>query len=189
MRQLADYAYICSGFSIMTSSMDYRLYLITLSSLTLATQVRAQDIERKKQIVTDEKPATDMKQLQKADSLKRDFEEWLRNEPLQPEHNDSITIHPQMPSSLIENPLKPMPSQQKVSIPIITPALLTDMRLAYNSHWLEEQRKAQQGGAMTIGVTINPLTIVSYVLHKILPHRKTRKQRERERLKQILDNY
>ena len=169
--------------------MDYRLYLITLSSLTLATQVRAQDVERKKQIVTDEKPATDMKQLQKADSLKRDFEEWLRNEPLQLEHNDSITIHPQMPSRLIENPLKPMPSQQKVSIPIITPALRTDMRLAYNSHWLEEQRKAQQGGAMMIGVTINPLTIVSYVLHKILPHRKTRKQRERERLKQILDNY
>lgn len=189
MRQLADYAYICSVFSIMTSSMDYRLYLITLSSLTLATSVRAQDVERKKQIVTDDKPDADVKQMQKADSLKKDFEEWLRNEPLQPEYHDSITIRPLPPSKLIASPMELTSSQPKVSIPIITPALLTDMRLAYNSHWLEEQRKAQQGGAMTIGVTINPLTIVSYVLHKILPHRKTRKQRERERLKQILDNY
>lgn len=173
----------------MTDNMDCRLYIITISLLTLATSVRAQDVERKKQIVTDDKPDADVKQMQKADSLKRDFEEWLRNEPLQPEHNDSITIHPQMPSRLIASPMELSSSQPKVSIPIITPALLTDMRLAYNSHWLEEQRKAQQGGAMTIGVTINPLTIVSYVLHKILPHRKTRKQRERERLKQILDNY
>ena len=169
--------------------MDYRLYLITLSSLTLATQVRAQDVERKKQIVTDEKPATDMKQLQKADSLKRDFEEWLRNEPLQPAHHDSMSIRPQLPSTLVEHPSKLIPERPKVSIPIITPALRTDMRLAYNSHWLEEQRKAQQGGAMMIGVTFNPLTVVGYVLHKLFPKHKSKKQRERERLKQIVENY
>ena len=90
-------------------------------------------------------------------TLKKDFEEWLRNEPLQPEYHDSITIRPLPPSKLIASPMELTSSQPKVSIPIITPALLTDMRLAYNSHWLEEQRKAQQGGAMTIGVTINPL--------------------------------
>ena len=169
--------------------MDSRLYLITLSLLTLAASVRAQDVERRKQIVTDDKSAATMKQLQKADSLKREFEEWLRNEPLQPEHHDSTFIRPQLPSGLVERPLKLMPSQPKVSVPIMTPALRTDMRLAYNSHWLEEQRKAQQGGAMMIGVTFNPLTVVGYVLHKLFPRHKSKKQRERERLKQIVENY
>ena len=174
---------------VMTDNMDCRLYIITISLLILATSVRAQDVERKKQIVTDDKPDADVKQMQKADSLKKDFEEWLRNEPLQPEYHDSISIRPLPPSKLIASPMELTSSQPKVSIPIITPALLTDMRLAYNSHWLEEQRKAQQGGAMTIGVSFNPLTVIGYVIRKIFPKHKSRKQRERERLQHILDNY
>ena len=69
----------------------------------------------------------------------------------------------------------------------MTPKLRTDMQLAYQSHWLEEQRKAQQGGAMTIGVS--PLSLIALVIDKILPKRKSKKQRQREKLQQILDNY
>ena len=69
----------------------------------------------------------------------------------------------------------------------MTPALRQDMRLAYQSHWLEEERKAQKGGAMTMG--INPISLVAWVVHKMFPKHKSKKQRQREQLQQILDNY
>ena len=162
------------SYSIIKVSMEYRRYIIMLSLFTLAMVVRAQVAE-------------DRKRLHKPDSVKSDFEEWLRNEPLRPEHHDSTTISPLPPSMSIPDPMDIKPGSSSVSIPIMTPALRTDMQLAAQGHWLEEQRKSQVGGAMTIGV--NPLSLISYVFHKIFPRRKSKKQRERERLKQILDNY
>ena len=40
---------------------------------------------------------------------------------------------------------------------------------------------------MTIGVT--PLSLIAIVIHKLFPKHKSKKQRQREQLKQILDNY
>lgn len=154
--------------------MDYRRYLLILLLLALATMVRAQSVEDKKRIHV-------------PDSAKNDFEEWLRNEPIRPELHDSTAISPVVPSTMRADPSKLKPKQPPVSINIMTPELRTDMRLAYHSHWLEEQRKAQQGGAMTIGV--NPLSLIAIVIHKLFPKHKSKKQRERERLQQILDNY
>lgn len=154
--------------------MDYRRYLLILLLLALATMVRAQGVEDKKRIHV-------------PDSAKNDFEEWLRNEPIRPELHDSTAISPVVPSTMRADPSKLKPKQPPVSINIMTPELRTDMRLAYHSHWLEEQRKAQQGGAMTIGV--NPLSLIAIVIHKLFPKHKSKKQRERERLQQILDNY
>ena len=154
--------------------MDYRRYLLILLLLALATMVRAQGVEDKKRIHV-------------PDSAKNDFDEWLRNEPIRPELHDSTAISPVVPSTMRADPSKLKPKQPPVSINIMTPELRTDMRLAYHSHWLEEQRKAQQGGAMTIGV--NPLSLIALVIHKLFPKHKSKKQRERERLQQILDNY
>lgn len=145
-----------------------------LSLLTLIMAVRAQVDE-------------DKKRLQTPDSLKSDFEEWLRNEPLQPELHDTMSISPLPPSIPVTDPMKLKSKHPPISFTIMTPTLRTDMQLAYQSHWLEEQRKSQVGGAMTIG--INPLSLIGYVLDKIFPTRKSRKQREREKLQQILDNY
>ena len=154
--------------------MDLRRYVIMLSLLTLIMAVRAQVDE-------------DKKRLQTPDSLKSDFEEWLRNEPLQPELHDTMSISPLPPSIPVTDPMKLKSKHPPISFTIMTPTLRTDMQLAYQSHWLEEQRKSQVGGAMTIG--INPLSLIGYVLDKIFPTRKSRKQREREKLQQILDNY
>ena len=154
--------------------MDYRRYVIMLSLLALAITVRAQVDENRKHVHI-------------PDSTKDDFEEWLRNEPIRPELHDSTAISPVVPSTMRADPSKLKPKQPPVSINIMTPELRTDMRLAYHSHWLEEQRKAQQGGAMTIGV--NPLSLIAIVIHKLFPTHKSKKQRERERLQQILDNY
>jgi hypothetical protein len=145
-----------------------------LSLLALAMMVRAQDVE-------------DRKRMHVPDSAKSDFEEWLRNEPLRPELHDSTALTPVEPSDLKLDPSKIKPMHPPISINIMTPELRNDMRLAYQSHWLEEQRKAQQGGAMTIGV--NPLSLIALVIHKLFPKHKSKKQRERERLQQILDNY
>lgn len=154
--------------------MDYRRYLLILLLLALATMVRAQSVE-------------DRKRMHVPDSAKNDFDEWLRNEPIRPELHDSTAISPAVPSTMRADLSKLKPKQPPVSINIMTPEMRTDMRLAYHSHWLEEQRKAQQGGAMTIGV--NPLSLIAIVIHKLFPKHKSKKQRERERLQQILDNY
>ena len=154
--------------------MDYRRYLMILSLLALAIMVRAQ-VEG------------DVKRMHIPDSTKNDFEEWLRNEPLKPELHDSSALSPIPPSMTKLDPSKIKPKHPPISINIMTPELRTDMRLAYQSHWLEEQRKEQKGGAMTIGV--NPLSLIAIVIHKLLPKHKSKKQRQRERLQEILDNY
>ena len=156
-----------------------------LSLLTLAIMVRAQDVENRKRILLPDSaknasPHADQKS-------ENDFEEWLRNEPIRPELHDSSAIRPIEPSMMRVDPSKIKPKQPAISINIMTPELRTDMRLAYHSHWLEEQRKEQKGGAMTIGVS--PLSLIALVIHKLFPKHKSKKQRQREQLKQILDNY
>ena len=169
----------------MQQRMDYRRYIILLSILTLAMAVRAQSVEDRKRIhMPDSAKIATPHSDQKSEN---DFQEWLRNEPIRPELHDSTAIRPEEPSDLKLDPRKIQPKHPPISINIISPELRNDMRLAYHSHWLEEQRKAQQGGAMTIGV--NPLSLIAIVIHKIFPKRKSKKQRERERLQQILDNY
>ena len=165
--------------------MDYRRYLLILLLLALATMVRAQDVENRKHIhLPDSASIATPHSDQRSEN---DFEEWLRNEPLRPELRDSTAISPIEPSDLKLDPKKIKTTHPPVSINIITPELRNDMRLAYQSHWLEEQRKAQKGGAMTIGVS--PLSLIAIVIHKLFPKHKSKKQRERERLQQILDNY
>ena len=154
--------------------MDYRRYVMILSLLALAMMVRAQ-VEG------------DRKRLHVRDSAKSDYEEWLRNEPLKPELHDSSALNPIEPSNFKLDPSKIKPKHPPISINIITPELRNDMRLAYHSHWLEEQRKDQKGGAMTIGVS--PLSLIALVIHKLFPKHKSKKQRQREQLQQILDNY
>ena len=121
------------------------------------------------------------------DSARHDFEEWLRNEPPKTIVRDSSILQPLPPQLPVVDPQKLKPQHAPVSVVIMTPALRQDMRLAYQSHWLEEQRKEQKGGAMMTGV--NPLSLIAWAVHKLLPKRKSKKQRQREQLQQILDNY
>lgn len=123
----------------------------------------------------------------RADSLKSDYEEWLLGEPKRASLRDSQALAPLPPQTPVVAPSELVAPHPQVSIPIMTPALRTDMQLAFQSHWLEEQRKAQQGGAMTIGVDLPSL--IGFALRKIIPSRKSKKERQREKLKQILDNY
>ena len=153
--------------------MLFRSYILPFVLLLMTTTCHAQ--------VSD-----DDKHRLRQDSLRNDYEERIRNEP-QKSSSDSLTVAPMMPQMPIVPPSELKPKHPEVSINIMTPAFKTEMQLAYQSHWLEEQRKEQQGGAKMIGV--NPLSLIGYVLSKILPHRKSKKEREREKLKQILDNY
>ena len=121
------------------------------------------------------------------DSVNNDYEEWLRNEPPRPAPHDSTTLRPLPPRMGMPEPRDLAPKNATISVVIMTPQLRNDMQLAYQSHWLEEQRKAQVGGAMTIGV--NPLSLITWAVRKIFPHRKSKKQRQRDKLKQIIDNY
>ena len=165
--------------------MEHR-YLITLSLLALAVMVRAQHSELQSQTVT-------------TDSIKEDFEEWLRHKPkpseldkpLAPHSDNELFTSPLPPSTGIIDPrLLAQKEHPPVSVVIMTPKLKTDMQLAYQSHWLEESRKEQQGGGMMVGV--NPLCLISVVVSKLFPslaNRKSKKERQREHLQQVLKNY
>ena len=148
-------------------------YMLLLLLVLATTDVRAQNDDDKRRL--------------RPDSAKTDYEEWLRNEPQESLMHDSTALRPLPPSLPSASSEQLKPSHSKVNISIMTPALKTDMQLAYQSHWLEEQRKEQQRGAMMVGVS--PMAIIGYVLSKLFPHRKSKKEREREKLQRILDNY
>ena len=165
--------------------MDFRRYVMILSLLALTMMVRAQVEGDRKRLHVPDSTKNAMSHSDKRSE--NDYEEWLRNEPLKPELHDSSALSPIEPSNLKLDPSKIKPKHPPISINIITPELRNDMRLAYHSHWLEEQRKDQKGGAMTIGVS--PLSLIALVIHKLFPKHKSKKQRQREQLQQILDNY
>ena len=134
--------------------------------------------------------SNDKKEVSVPDSIKSpasDYEEWLRNEPMKPEQRDSSVLRPMPPRIERVSPDKLVSLRSnKIGVVIMTPKLRQDMRLAYQSHFLEQQRE-QAGGAMTVGV--NPLSLIALAVKKIFPKRKSKKERQREKLQQILDNY
>ena len=156
--------------------MNHYVFINTLFLLALAVTVRAQ--------VTDD----DRKRIL-ADSIRADYEQWLLHEPKQTLLHDSTreALRSLPPTDAVTDPQLLQREYRPVNINIMTPAFKIEMQLASQSHFLEEQRKAQQGGAMTIG--INPLVLVGWTLSKLFPNRKSKKAREREKLKQVLDNY
>lgn len=135
--------------------------------------------------------SNDKKEVSVPDSIKSpasDYEEWLRNEPIKPEQRDSSVLRPMPPRIERVSPDKLVSIRSnKIGVVVMTPKLRQDMRLAYHSHFLDQQRKEQAGGAMTIGV--NPLSLIAIAVKKIFPKRKSKKERQREKLQQILDNY
>lgn len=157
--------------------MRQKYFINILFLSALAVMVRAQSFEEKTKAL-------------KTDSLKADFEEWLRNEPLRPETHKELFTKPLPPSTAIIAPQLMSSKRPPISCVIMTPKLRTDMQLAYQSHWLEEQRKAQQGGGMMIGVS--PLCLISVGISYLFPElagKKSKKQLQREHLKQVLEHY
>ena len=153
-------------------------YIMTFCLLTMGVAVRAQtSLEGQKDVLRDS-------------TINREFQEWLLNEPKQNLEHDSVShVSPLPPEAAIVSPQRLMPKHPGISpdLKIITPAVRQDMRLAYQSHWLEEQRKSQQAGAMMIGV--DPIALVARIVLSLLPKRKSKKERQREQLQQVLDNY
>jgi hypothetical protein len=136
--------------------------------------------------------STDKKEVSVPDSVKSpaaDFEEWLRNEPLKSARRDSSVLQPIPPQLNNLSPKAMMPQQKPVQVVIMTPKLRQDMILCYQGHMLEERKKQfrQEGGVMA--GSVNPLSLVALLISKLLPSHKSKKERQREKLQQILDNY
>ena len=134
----------------------------------------------------------DKKQIQMPDTIKSaadDYEEWLRNEPLKPDLHDSSALQPIAPERSALSPKPKIEPQKPIQVVIMTPKLRQDMILCYQGHMQEERKKQfyQEGGVM-MG-SINPLSLAALLIGKLLPNRKTKKERQREKLKQVLDNY
>lgn len=151
------------------------LLLLTLSAMT----ARAQEVR-------------DDKKIARPDSIDRDYEEWLRNEPIRPQNSDSNILQPMPPSDLgITDPLKAEPNHPKVSpdLVIMNDKMRTDMQLAYQSGWLERERQAQKGSMPMVG--INPVNVAVMVIKRLIfgKNHKSKKQRRREQMQRILEEY
>lgn len=156
-----------------------RFFVLIICLLALAVMAKAQ--------VSDDK-----KQMQPPDTIKSaadDFDEWLRNEPLKPDLHDSSALRPIEPERSALLPKPKVEPQKPVQVVIMTPKLRQDMILCYQGHMQEERKKQfkQEGGVM-VG-SINPLSLAAFLIGKLLPNRKTKKERQREKLQQVLDNY
>ena len=156
-----------------------RFFVLTVFLSALAVMAKAQ--------VSDDK-----KQISMPDSIKspaNDFDEWLRNEPLKPQQHDSSVLQPIPPQISRLSPQVNIVQHPPIKIPIMTPKLRQDMILCYYGHKLEKQQKQNklEGGVM-VG-SINPLSLAALLISKLFPNRKTQKERQREKLKQVLDNY
>lgn len=136
--------------------------------------------------------SNDKKQISVPDSIKGladDYDEWLRNEPMKPELHDSSALQPIPPQLNSLSPQANIVQHKPVQVVVMTPKLRQDMILCYQGHMLEEQRKQNklEGGVM-MG-SINPLSLAALIISKLFPNRKSKKERQREKLQQILDNY
>ena len=156
-----------------------RFFVLIIYLFALAVMVKAQ-------------VSSDEKKVSIPDSIKSpasDFEEWLRNEPLKSTRRDSSILQPVPPQLNNLSPKAMMPQQKPVQVVIMTPKLRQDMILCYQGHMLEERKKQfrQEGGVMT--GSVNPLSLAALLISKLLPNRKSKKERQREKLQQILDNY
>jgi len=151
------------------------LLLLTLSAMTAGAQ-----------------EVRDDKKLARPDSIDRDYEEWLRNEPIRPQNADSSILQPMPPSDLgITDPLKADPRHPEVSksLVIMDERMRTDMKLAYQSGWLERERQAQKGSMPMAG--INPISLAVMVIKRLIfgKNHKSKKERRREQMQRILDEY
>ena len=90
--------------------------LLYLSSISVYAQVSKND-----------------KKIGILDSVKSDYEEWLRNEPQKSAQHDSSSIDPMQSRLPIISPEKLSPRHPPISVVIMTPKLQTEMQLAYQS--------------------------------------------------------
>ena len=99
--------------------------LLYLSSISVYAQVSKND-----------------KKIGILDSVKSDYEEWLRNEPQKSAQHDSSSIDPMQSRLPIISPEKLSPRHPPISVVIMTPKLQTEMQLAYqkSERWCHDGR-------------------------------------------------
>lgn len=118
----------------------------------------------------------------KVDSIERAFEEWVRNMPIADKSAHGEVLKPIEPD--FKKMVKPNDSirQQQIAFKIKMPKNMMPI-----DNRLETTKSFQrnQSGAMTVGINIFG------VLEKLFPKRKrmSKKEREREKLRRILENY
>ena len=118
----------------------------------------------------------------KVDSIERAFEEWVRNMPIADKSAEGKVLKPIEPD--FKKMVKPNDSirQQQIAFKIKMPKNMMPI-----DNRLETTKSFQrnQSGAMTVGINIFG------VLEKLFPKRKrmSKKEREREKLRRILENY
>lgn len=118
----------------------------------------------------------------KVDSIERAFEEWVRNMPIADKSAEGEVLKHIEPD--FKKMVKPNDSirQQQIAFKIKMPKNMMPI-----DNRLETTKSFQrnQSGAMTVGINIFG------VLEKLFPKRKrmSKKEREREKLRRILENY
>ena len=165
------------------------LYHALLFLLLPMTAV-AQDIRREQEVtVHTELPDTSN---YSDPSIRQDMEEWLSKMPTVIAPNESHILDPIEPDFLGKMALKDKPNFLEPDwegIMITSKTAETNHQLEHWGKWLAGQSQVQAGGAMTIGIDLG--TIIQPALKKLLKklNIKSKRQRQREKLEKILEEY
>ena len=125
-------------------------------------------------------------------SIQRDMEEWLSKMPTTVAPNQNDILAPIEPECLTKAALKDSPNFVEPDwkgIMTMPKCAEQNAQLERWGKWLTRQRQEQVGGAMTIGVgvSVGIQDVISYVLKKLKI--KSKRQKRREKLQKILEEY
>lgn len=161
--------------------MSKTSYLIIVTALLFPTVLVAQTENRGTTTIVPEK--------EPESTHDAEFEEWLRGMPTTIAPNPNGILEPVEPDFLKDIPLKPGQGVVPIDYARLNAPVLSkeDAQMIYWGKQLEDQHK--EPGAMTIGIPV--LAIAQYLIVKLLPKDwlKSPRERHREKLQKILDEY
>lgn len=170
--------------------MRYEFGMMILALCILPATAGAQDIRRNGEVtVHTELPDTSN---YSDPSIRQNMEEWLSRMPTAIAPNESHILDPIEPDFIGKVALKDDPhflEPDWKGIMTVSRSAETNYQLEQQGKWLAAQSQVQAGGAMTIGIDLG--TIIQPAIKKLLEklNIKSKRQRRRERLEQILEEY
>ena len=170
----------------MDGMMDRKMLMVVLCSLLMPLAGAAQVVndERRIDIAPADRDSTDFSDPE----IRENMEKWLNEMPTTVARHPNNILEPVEPEFLSKVGLKDEPTFPKIDWEGMmreSESARINGELGIQGGWWRRQQQEQAGGAMTIGVTI-PIPI-GLLLKKILGPSK--KQKRRERLQKILDEY
>lgn len=164
--------------------MDGKTMMLALCLLLVPLLGRAQEIREQ---AIDILPADNDSTLFSDPDIQQNVEQWLLEMPTTIARNPESLLDPVEPDFLSKAGLKDEPNYPTIDwkgLMCESKIAKTNFQLGKMGQWWQAQKQVQAGGAMTVGVSVS--VSLGTILKKIFGNKK---QKRREKLQQILDEY